>query len=70
MSFFRQSVYAAECGMCHARFEPESGGVCERCKRILCGFHLHGGLPQRLRVYFGAAPVCVKCRANSEPTDK
>ena len=62
MSVFRQSGFQAQCGLCHMRFDPASGGVCARCKRILCGFHLHGSVVQRMKVYFGREAVCVKCR--------
>jgi hypothetical protein len=52
----------AECGRCYTRFDQWSGGVCSRCKKILCGYHLYGGFWQRLKAYFGQDPVCMRCR--------
>jgi hypothetical protein len=38
---FRDSIFKADCDACGTRFSPGSGGVCVRCKRILCSYHLH-----------------------------
>ncbi len=65
MPIFRKSIFTADCDRCGARFHIGSGGVCERCRRILCNYHLHGSLVRRLQVHFGAAPVCVACRAGA-----
>ena len=57
-------MFKTDCDRCGARFDPVSGGVCARCRRILCGDHLHGSLVQRLRVtLFGGTPTCIYCRA-------
>ena len=62
--FFRESMFKTDCERCGVRFDPVKGGVCEQCKRILCGDHLYGSLGQRLRVQLlGATPVCIYCRA-------
>jgi len=63
MPFFKKSIFVSECDRCHARFHIGRGGVCERCKRILCDAHLHGSLVRRVQVSFGAPNICVSCRA-------
>jgi len=65
MPFFKKSIFTSECERCHARFHIGAGGVCERCKKILCDTHLHGSLVRRIQVSFGAPPVCLKCRAQA-----
>jgi hypothetical protein len=63
---FRRSEFRADCERCGARFEPgRGGGVCARCRRILCDAHLHGSFLQRVRVAVGAPAVCAQCRATS-----
>ena len=52
-----------DCDVCGRRFDLVKGGVCTRCRRVLCGEHLHGSLVRRLLVDFGAEPTCVQCRA-------
>ena len=42
------------------------GGVCERCKRILCERHLHGSWLRRMRHDIGGAAICVKCRRSEK----
>ncbi len=54
---------ATECDECGLRFDLVSGGVCEKCRRVLCARHLHGSFVRRLLVDFGAATICVRCRA-------
>ena len=46
---FRQTDLGTECDACNARIDLVSGGVCERCRRILCSRHLHGSWLRRLR---------------------
>lgn len=62
MPIFRESMFKADCDACGSRFTPGRGGVCQQCRRILCEYHLHGSLMQRLRVAMGAPPICVDCR--------
>ena len=67
--FFRESIFKTDCDRCGARFDPIRGGVCEQCRRILCGEHLHGTRWQRLRTQlFGGPTVCIYCRAESART--
>jgi hypothetical protein len=56
---------ATECDVCQQRFDLVGGGVCARCKRILCARHLHGSWMRRLAVDFGAPSLCVQCRRES-----
>lgn len=61
--FFRKSVFETECDECGAPFAVNTGGVCERCRRILCNDHLHGSVVRRVAIAFGAAYRCQRCRA-------
>lgn len=63
MPFFRTSIFHTECDECDRRFPVNSGGVCERCRRILCSTHLHGSIGRRIAIAFGASMICVRCRA-------
>jgi len=63
MPFLKKSIFFSECDRCHVRFHIGGGGVCERCRKILCDNHLHGSLVRRIQVSFGAAPICVRCRS-------
>jgi hypothetical protein len=60
---FRKSIFKTECDQCHRPFPVTGGGVCERCRRILCNTHLHGSIVRRMAIAFGARYVCVRCRA-------
>jgi len=51
-----------ECEVCARRFDVMKGGVCERCRRILCERHLHGSWARRLVADVSGANVCVDCR--------
>lgn len=62
MPFFRKSDVRTECDACGYRFDIVHGGVCARCRRILCYSHLHGSWIQRVRVDLGGEAVCVDCR--------
>jgi hypothetical protein len=59
---FRQTDLGTECDACGVRIDLVSGGVCERCQRILCARHLHGSWFARLRHELGGKAVCVRCR--------
>lgn len=61
--FFRNSQVSTDCDQCHGRVDLIKGGVCTRCRRILCAQHLHGSFFRRLLVDLGAASLCVQCRA-------
>ena len=60
--FFRSSQIATDCDQCGGRVDMLKGGVCTRCRRILCYAHLHGSWARRLLADLGAATVCVRCR--------
>jgi hypothetical protein len=62
MPIFKKSDPSTECEACDVRFDLMHGGVCERCRRVLCYRHLHGSWVQRLRVDLGRPAVCVQCR--------
>lgn len=66
MPFFKKSMFFSECDRCHVRFHIGQGGVCERCRKILCDTHLHGSLVRRVQVSFGAPVVCVACRTHRQ----
>lgn len=67
MAFFRKSIFRTECDECDRLFAVTSGGVCEKCRRILCSTHLHGTLARRIAIGFGASMLCVRCRAGETP---
>ena len=60
---FRSSQISTDCDRCGGRVDMIKGGVCTRCRRILCGMHLHGSFLRRLMADLGAETVCVECRA-------
>ena len=63
MPLFQKSNIRMDCERCSRQFRIGEGGVCTRCRLMLCDHHLHGSLVQRIRVtLFGATPVCVECR--------
>lgn len=67
MPIFRKSIFNTECDECDRLFSVSSGGVCEKCRRILCPKHLHGSIVQRLLVALGGRIFCVRCRAGESP---
>ena len=67
MAFFRKSIFRTECDECGRPFAVNTGGVCERCRRILCSTHLHGSIMRRIAIGFGVAMICVRCRAGENP---
>ncbi len=55
----------ATCEECQHTFSPQDGGICGRCGRLLCGWHLHG-FGGKLRYAFRRAAdkgevLCVRC---------
>lgn len=67
MPIFQKSIFRTECDECGVPFAVNTGGVCTSCRRILCTTHLHGSLVRRVMIAFGAANVCVRCRAGESP---
>ncbi len=67
MPFFRPSIFRSECDACHKPFPVNTGGVCVRCRRILCPDHLHGSIARRFAIALGAPMVCVACRSGEAP---
>lgn len=67
MAIYRKSIFNTECDECDRLFAVSTGGVCEKCRRILCSKHLHGSIGQRVLIAFGVAMVCVRCRAGETP---
>ena len=61
MPFFQKSIFYTECDECDRRFPVTSGGVCVRCKRILCTTHLHGSLGRRIAIGADHDPVFLSC---------
>ena len=60
---FRSSQVSTDCDQCRGRVDLLKGGVCTRCRRILCYRHLHGSWLRRLLADIGAPTHCVQCRA-------
>jgi hypothetical protein len=60
---FRSSQITTDCDRCGGRVDLLKGGVCVRCRRILCYAHLHRSWWRQLVTDLGAATVCVECRA-------
>lgn len=50
------------CEGCGVRFDPEKGGRCARCGRVMCARCLGRGLRMRMRLMRGRQPLCVQCR--------
>lgn len=63
---FRSSQISTTCDRCGGRVDLIKGGVCSRCRRILCYAHLHGSFWRRLLTDLGAETVCVECRARDD----
>jgi hypothetical protein len=60
---FRSSQISTDCDRCGGRVDLLKGGVCVRCRRILCYAHLHGSWWRRLVTDLGVETLCVECRA-------
>jgi hypothetical protein len=66
MMLFKPSAQLARCDQCRAFFDPVFGGVCARCRRLLCATHLYGGFFQRVLGRFNLRQaLCVDCRAKT-----
>ena len=63
LEFFRSTEVTTDCDQCDGRVDLITGGVCTRCRRILCARHLHGSFLRRLLTDLGAEILCVECRA-------
>lgn len=63
MAVLQPSRVIATCDECRARFDPVRGGVCDSCRRLLCGTHYYGSILRRVQGMLGIAPLCVACRA-------
>jgi hypothetical protein len=59
---FRETDVRTNCDACGVFFDLVKGGVCEKCRRILCGSHLHGSWIQRLMADVTGHAVCPQCR--------
>jgi hypothetical protein len=59
---FRETEVKTNCDACGVFFDLLKGGVCQECRRILCGNHLHGSFFQRLKADITNKHVCVDCR--------
>jgi hypothetical protein len=66
---FRSSQITTHCDRCGGRVDLLKGGVCERCRRILCYTHLHGSWLRRLAADLGAGTICADCRAHRPVRD-
>jgi hypothetical protein len=64
---FQKSIFRTECDECNVPFAVNTGGVCERCRRILCAKHLHGSITRRMLMAVGVPMICVRCRAGESP---
>jgi hypothetical protein len=63
-------MFKTECDQCHKPFPVNTGGVCDRCRRILCNDHLHGSFVRRMAIALGATNRCADCRAGRTPSDQ
>ncbi|MBM4079556.1 MAG: hypothetical protein FJ272_19240 [Planctomycetes bacterium] len=50
------------CEGCGTPFDPEKGGRCACCGRVMCAQCLGGRLRMRVLVMRGHKPLCEKCR--------
>jgi hypothetical protein len=60
--YLRRTDLGTECDECEGRLDLITGGVCERCRRILCAAHLHGSWLRRMVHEFRRPVTCVRCR--------
>ena len=63
MALLQRSRIIATCDECRLPFDPVRGGVCPRCRRLLCGTHYYGSILSRLQGMLGMVPLCPRCRA-------
>jgi hypothetical protein len=62
ITYLRRTDLSTECDACGGRLDLMTGGVCERCRRILCARHLHGSWLRRMIHEFRRPVTCVDCR--------
>lgn len=67
LKVFHETNMRTDCDVCGVHFDMVKGGVCDRCRRVLCARHLHGSFVRRLLVDLGVAPVCLDCRGQRDP---
>jgi methionyl-tRNA synthetase len=60
--FFRATQIKTDCDVCRLHFDLMTGGVCEKCRRVLCSTHLHGSLIKRILADVTGRNICVDCR--------
>jgi hypothetical protein len=60
--FFRETNVKTNCDACGAYFDLLKGGVCQNCRRVLCGRHLYGSWTQRLISEITGKTLCLQCR--------
>lgn len=65
--YLRRTDLGTNCDACDAHLDLMTGGVCERCRRILCSRHLHGSWLRRMVHEFRRPVVCVACRRGESP---
>jgi hypothetical protein len=65
---FQPSDITTDCDRCGGRVDLLKGGVCTRCRRILCYTHLHGSWLRRLLADLRNENVCVDCRVGRDAT--
>lgn len=68
LRIFQETNMRTDCDACRVHFDMVKGGVCDKCRRVLCARHLHGSFFRRLLVDLGTAPVCLDCRAGRVPS--
>ncbi|HEX5582024.1 MAG TPA: hypothetical protein VFX39_10625, partial [Gemmatimonadaceae bacterium] len=66
MALLQRSRIIATCDECRLPFDPVRGGVCPRCRRLLCGTHYYGSILSRLQGMLGMVPLCPRCRATRD----
>jgi hypothetical protein len=57
----------ARCEKCGGSFDPAAGGICASCRRLLCGWHLHGALGRLLPLFRSSSQQCADCRNRAQP---
>jgi hypothetical protein len=65
MAMLKHSSVRPPCDECRRPFDAAFGGICDRCRRLLCPDHLYGSIWQRLRGLLGLRVVCVRCRSET-----
>ncbi|MEO5569093.1 MAG: hypothetical protein ABIR92_11405 [Gemmatimonadaceae bacterium] len=62
VGIFRETEVKTDCDVCGLFFDMVKGGVCDKCRRILCARHLHGSFSKRLIADLTGRNICVECR--------